>query len=111
MGGPFGGGARRHSLGPARAQRASAWPGRRPRGTCNYQCFGDSPEGQWVAENAHRWGFIIRYPQGGQAVTGYAWEPWHLRYVGPRAAWGMHLADEAYWEHFQPVAARAAGLD
>lgn len=80
-------------------------------GSCGYQCFGASPEGQWVAENAHRWGFIIRYPQVGQEITGYAWEPWHLRYVGPRAAWGMHLAAEPYWEHFQPVAAEAAGLD
>lgn len=107
-------------LGEERADLLSARPGHSEHqlglavdlgGTCNYQCFGASPEGQWVAENAHRWGFIIRYPQDGQAVTGYAWEPWHLRYVGLRAAWGMHLAGEAYWEHFQPVAARAAGLD
>lgn len=107
-------------LGEERAELLSARPSHSEHqlglavdlaGTCTYQCFGASPEGQWVAENAHRWGFIVRYPQDGQAVTGYAWEPWHLRYVGPRAAWGMHLAGEAYWEHFQPVAARAAGLD
>ncbi|WP_131105860.1 M15 family metallopeptidase [Ornithinimicrobium sufpigmenti] len=106
-------------LGEERADLLSARPGHSEHqlglavdlgGTCNYQCFGASPEGQWVAANAHRWGFIVRYPQDGQAVTGYAWEPWHLRYVGPRAAWGMHLAGEAYWEHFQPVAARAAGV-
>lgn len=107
-------------LGQDRAEMLSARPGHSEHqlglavdlgGACNYQCFGDSDDGAWVAENAHRWGFIIRYPEGGETVTGYAWEPWHLRYVGPRAAWGMHLADEAYWENFQPVAARAAGLD
>ena len=107
-------------LGEERADLLSARPGHSEHqlglavdvaGTCSYQCFGASPEGQWLAENAHRWGFIVRYPEDGQDVTGYAWEPWHLRYVGPRAAWGMHLADEPYWENFQPVAAAAAGLD
>ncbi len=44
--------------------------------------FGSTPEGKWVAENAHRFGFIVRYPQGKQAITGYVWEPWHLRYLG-----------------------------
>ena len=43
-------------------------------------------EGAWVAENAHRFGFIIRYPQGRTAETGYEYEPWHLRYVGVDAA-------------------------
>lgn len=44
--------------------------------------FGSTPEGKWVAANAHRFGFIVRYPQGKQAITGYVWEPWHLRYLG-----------------------------
>ena len=44
--------------------------------------FGDTPEGQWVAANAHRFGFIIRYKAEWEDVTGYAWEPWHIRYVG-----------------------------
>lgn len=48
--------------------------------------FGDTPEGTWVAENAHRFGFIIRYPRGKEEITGYAYEPWHLRYVGPTLA-------------------------
>ncbi len=46
------------------------------------QSFGDSPEGKWVAENAHRFGFIIRYQPGWEKITGYNFEPWHLRYVG-----------------------------
>ncbi|USQ80427.1 cell wall-binding repeat-containing protein [Ornithinimicrobium faecis] len=69
-----------------------------------YDCFGDTPEGKWVAANAHRYGFIIRYPEGGTGVTGYDYEPWHLRYVGPRAAWMMHVRDEIYWDKYQPRA-------
>jgi len=44
--------------------------------------FGDSAEGLWVADNAHRFGFIIRYQLGWERITGYNYEPWHLRYVG-----------------------------
>ncbi len=44
--------------------------------------FGDTVEGKWVAENAHRFGFIVRYPKGKEDVTGYMYEPWHLRYLG-----------------------------
>ena len=44
--------------------------------------FGDTPEGRWVAANAHRFGFILRYKAEWEDVTGYAWEPWHIRYVG-----------------------------
>jgi len=72
--------------------------------TCGGSCFGTSPEGKWVAANAHRYGFIIRYPEGGTPVTGYYYEPWHLRYVGPRAAWMMHVRDARYWDTYQPIA-------
>lgn len=48
--------------------------------------FGNTPEGKWVAENAHKFGFIIRYPEGKEDITKYQYEPWHLRYVGIRAA-------------------------
>lgn len=44
--------------------------------------FGNSLEGKWLAENAHRFGFIIRYKEGWTDITGYASEPWHIRYVG-----------------------------
>ena len=40
----------------------------------------------WLAENAWRYGFILRYPQGAEDVTGIAYEPWHYRYVGADAA-------------------------
>ena len=44
--------------------------------------FGNTPEGRWLAENAHEYGFILSYPAGKEAVTGYAYEPWHYRWVG-----------------------------
>lgn len=50
------------------------------------EVFGDSDEGKWVAEHAHEFGFIIRYPKDGESITGYVYEPWHVRYVGKEAA-------------------------
>ncbi|MBJ7929231.1 D-alanyl-D-alanine carboxypeptidase [Bacillus toyonensis] len=44
--------------------------------------FANTKEGKWLKENAHRTGFIIRYPKGKEGITGYAYEPWHIRYVG-----------------------------
>lgn len=44
--------------------------------------FGLSKEGQWLAQNAHRFGFILRYKSEWTDITGYADEPWHIRYVG-----------------------------
>jgi D-alanyl-D-alanine carboxypeptidase len=56
-------------------------------GTCNLQqCFADTAAGSWVANNAVRFGFIIRYSAGEEKVTGYSPEPWHLRYVGKKVA-------------------------
>ncbi|GAB6443368.1 M15 family metallopeptidase [Bacillus luti] len=50
------------------------------------QKFGATPEGKWVAEHAHEHGFIIRYPEGKTDITGYTYEPWHIRYVGKEHA-------------------------
>ena len=44
--------------------------------------FGDTAEGIWLAANCHKYGFIIRYPKGKEHITGYMYEPWHVRYVG-----------------------------
>lgn len=44
--------------------------------------FGKTKPGKWVAENAYRFGFIVRYQEGKESITGYAFEPWHIRYVG-----------------------------
>lgn len=48
--------------------------------------FGNTPEGRWLQQNAARFGFVISYPAGKEAITGYIYEPWHIRYVGPEIA-------------------------
>ena len=48
--------------------------------------FSTTPEGTWIRENAHHFGFIVRYPQGREDDTGYIYEPWHIRFVGVEAA-------------------------
>lgn len=65
------------------------------------QAFGESPEGQWVNENAHLFGFIIRYPQGKTKITGYAWEPWHLRYVGVEDATQVYTLGVTFEEYHE----------
>ncbi len=60
-------------------------------GGCGIEdCFSNTAEGRWLAANAHTYGFIIRYPQGKMSVTGYRYEPWHIRYVGVSVANDMH---------------------
>lgn len=55
--------------------------------------FAYSAEGRWVAANAHLFGFVIRYPAGKEPITGYMYEPWHLRYVGPELATLLHRSN------------------
>lgn len=95
--GTYGGWVERY--GQAEADRISARPGFSEHqtglamdvgaasGACALeQCFGDTPEGAWVAEQAAEHGWIVRYPDGAEATTGYSPEPWHLRYLGTEAA-------------------------
>lgn len=46
------------------------------------QNFINSKEGKWLNNNCYKYGFIIRYPKGKESITGYMYEPWHIRYVG-----------------------------
>jgi len=48
--------------------------------------FADTAEAKWLAENCHRFGFIIRYPEGKEDITGYVYEPWHIRYINVKVA-------------------------
>lgn len=48
--------------------------------------FGKTKEGKWIRENCHKYGFIVRYPQGKENITGYKYEPWHIRYLGVELA-------------------------
>ncbi|MDB5186221.1 MAG: peptidase [Candidatus Saccharibacteria bacterium] len=63
-------------------------------------CFADLPEGKWVAEHAHEYGFIIRYQQGKEAITTYQFEPWHIRYVGTDLAQELHKSGLTMEEFF-----------
>lgn len=52
----------------------------------DYDLFAESIEFNWMKENAHKYGFILRYPSGKEKITGFKYEPWHYRYVGKEAA-------------------------
>ncbi len=90
------------SVGQKEADRVSARPGTSEhqlglamdlakRGSSQLNTsFGKTKEGQWVMENAHRFGFIVRYLDGYEHVTGYMYEPWHVRYVGKEHALALY---------------------
>lgn len=70
-------------------------------GGCGIEdCFGKTAEGKWLAAHAYEYGFIIRYPEGKQDVTGYRYEPWHIRYVGLELATEMHKKGVQTLEEF-----------
>lgn len=59
-------------------------------GACGFQpCFADQPAAVWAKANGHRFGFVVRYPWMFHPITGYYYEPWHLRYIGVEAARDM----------------------
>lgn len=80
------------AFGQAYADRTSARPGHSEHqmGTTTdvgarglyLEDFVGSPEADWLADNAARFGFVISYPDGKEHITGYTYEPWHIRYVG-----------------------------
>lgn len=64
------------------------------------ECFAQTEAAQWAAEHAHEHGFVLRFPEGGQDVTGYAYEPWHYRYVGEQRAQEFQDSGAATLEEF-----------
>ncbi len=100
--------------GEAEARRYSAVPGHSEHetglavdvsgsdGKCAVEdCFADLPEAKWIADHVDQYGFIIRYPKGKESITGYAYEPWHLRYVGTELAADLRAKDLTMEEYFQ----------
>lgn len=63
-------------------------------------CFGGTASGTWIAEHAAEYGFILRYPDGKQDITGFMPEPWHFRYVGPELAGEMRDRGVSTLEEF-----------
>jgi D-alanyl-D-alanine carboxypeptidase len=64
------------------------------------ESFGETEEGQYIADHAHEYGFIIRYPQGKTAITGYSYEPWHLRYLGVDVATDIYNSGKTMEEYY-----------
>ena len=54
--------------------------------------FEKTPAFEWLSQNAYKFGFILRYPNGKESITGYTYEPWHYRFVGREAATDMYYA-------------------
>jgi D-alanyl-D-alanine carboxypeptidase len=92
----------RDTRGLAVAEKLSARPGHsehqlglaadfsaRAQGCVILTCFGNTEAGRWLEQNAHEYGFILRYPKGYRAITGFQYEPWHFRYVGVELATEM----------------------
>ncbi|MGM9922955.1 MAG: D-alanyl-D-alanine carboxypeptidase family protein [Bacillus sp. (in: firmicutes)] len=67
------------------------------------QDYESTAEGKWLAQNAHKYGFILRYPKGKEAVTGYKYEPWHFRYVGKDFAKTIYEKGLTLEEYFNIV--------
>jgi D-alanyl-D-alanine carboxypeptidase len=57
--------------------------------------FGDTTASAWLEENAAEYGFVLSYPRGKEEETGYQWEPWHYRYVGPENARALQERDQS----------------
>lgn len=95
------------TLGQAAADRTSARPGHSEHqsglafdlNTIDH-AFASTPEGQFVRDNAHKFGLIIRYPEGKESITGYEWEPWHIRYVGTDLATTLFTSGQTIEEYF-----------
>ena len=100
------------AYGEEQANLVSAKPGQSEHqtglcmdGTCEamgmdlQESFADTTEGQWIADNAQNYGFIIRFPEGKTEITGYSYEPWHIRYVGVDAAVEIHRKNETLEEY------------
>lgn len=88
-----------NTRGEAKTNKVSAMPGSSEHQTglaidvscdsvdCTLEAsFGQTPEGKWLKKNCHKYGFIIRYPKNKTKITGYSYEPWHIRYVGKNLA-------------------------
>lgn len=70
--------------------------------------FGVTPESKWLQKNAHKYGFIIRYGKDKTNITGFQYEPWHVRYVGKTHAERLYKLGQSLEEYLglykKPVA-------
>ena len=69
-------------------------------GSTDTNVFADSDEYEWVQENAHKYGFIQRFPTKYESITGFRAEPWHYRYVGKKIATYIYENDISFEEYY-----------
>lgn len=62
--------------------------------------FKESEEYKWLKENCHKYGFVLRYPEGKEHITGYNTESWHFRYVGEEAATQIYKENITFDEYY-----------
>ena len=62
--------------------------------------FSTTEEGKWLAKNCWKYGYILRYPENKVNITGYAYEPWHIRYVGKKLAKYLYKHDLCLEEYY-----------
>ena len=65
--------------------------------------FEDEAAFEWLSKNAYRFGFIMRYPETKEAITGYTYEPWHYRFVGREAATDIYFSGVSLEEYLVAV--------
>ncbi|MBQ7346664.1 MAG: M15 family metallopeptidase [Clostridia bacterium] len=65
--------------------------------------FEDTEAFAWLSQNAYKFGFILRYPEGKEETTGYSYEPWHYRFVGREAATDIYYANLTLEEYLGAV--------
>ncbi|GIN86091.1 D-alanyl-D-alanine carboxypeptidase [Heyndrickxia sporothermodurans] len=103
-------------VGREKAEQAVAYPGTSEHQTglamdisapsVNYtitEKLENKEEGKWLAEHAHEYGFILRYPKGKEEITKYKFEPWHFRYVGKKIASEIYEKGITLEEYFEEV--------
>ncbi len=95
------------SRGQAAADRFSARPGHSEHQSglamdinSVYDSFAYTAEAKWMKKNCHKYGFIIRYPEGKESITGYKYESWHIRYVGSELATTLYNRGITLEEYF-----------
>lgn len=102
------------TMGEEAARKVSAQPGQSEHQTglamdvsCEaagyglIEAMGEMPEGIWLKENAHNYGFVVRYAADKTEITGYNYEPWHIRYIGKKIAANLYensLTLEEFYE-------------
>lgn len=71
--------------------------------SCASLAFAETAEYRWLSEHAHLYGFILRYPEGKEKITGIAFEPWHFRYVGKEAAAEIYASGLCLEEYLNKI--------